>query len=1511
MNFDFSKIRPYDQSQNNGFEELVCQLAHLEKIDGQKTFIRKEGAGGDAGIECYWKLVDDGEIGWQVKYFMDGMDSSKWGQITKSFKTALKKHPNLKKFIVSLPLDKTDSRKMGKGGKTVVSLEDEWNDHVKSWTEIAKAEGRSIEFEFWGKHEIVQRLTIDDPLYSGRALYWFEEPVLNSTTFKSVADRARVSLGDRYTPEFHVELPIAKSLDGLSLNEHWWLTLTDQLTELSKKADDFFNKFLNAKKEILDKEKVKELQSQVSKISQVLDEAIRRKQFVFRLDEIEQSVIDIAKFEDELYSYENDVFKGDDRANSVFRRFFSEFYSLNRFLESIPTKASKIKAALIYGDPGIGKSHLLCDLSLHRLEEGLPTVFLLGSHYRGGNPIDLIKNALDLQSYRNAQVLGALDAAGEACRSRAMIVIDAINEGGFREEWYDHIRAFIEELSGYDNICLLISCRTTYLKYILPDTIKDEILVRVHHRGFQGYEHRAAEKYLSQQGISKPSAPILAPEFTNPLFLKTCCQALKSSGATAFPKGLQGITSLFDFYLQSIEKTIARKKGYNPSEEIIKTCLTEIASRLFPDDLVGIPISDARKIINDHDPNPNKGDSLFDELLHEGIISEDISYKENDRGKPVIRFTYERFSDHFVAEQIIEQYTKDNVSDIFKPEQPLGKLIAERRYYSLEGIFEALAVLLAEKYKLELIDLLPDDTDLNNFALDQLFSQTVIWRSAESFTDRTLELLNSLRGYNHPALDILLVLSTEPDHPWNAELLHRNLVKKTMAERDHEWSIYIADKDFEEEDGESESIVRTLIEWSGFGDLRDIEPERVRLCAVTLIWFLTTSNRKVRDQSTKSLVRILTLYPDLLDGLIDKFCEVNDLYLLERLYAIAYGVVCNSKDTEFIKSIALKVYDLLFKDRVPIPHILLRDYARGILEFANHLSLLPSKIDPESFRPPYKSTWPLENPTEEEIEKLAGDRFKSKIRSSLMGFPGDFGNYSMSSIHNWSPTPITEPRPKTGRECKVEFAEAHLDGDLKERYLRIVAPPKQPEQEKDELEIDEEKIREEFEKMDTEALLELGNQYEKEEEEIEKDKETLWGEINASLDDKQKEYFRWVSGVWEDRSAAFSRKWAQRWVCKRAYSFGWTNELFDDFERTCSHGRGSGYGSHKERVGKKYQWIAYHEFLAHLADNVHWIDRGYSDLEDQKFYGSWQIHARDIDPTIWIRESGEQSYFNEKNVWWQKFKFPIDGITDLEDQKQFLWDEEALPDFAKLLTVSKSGSQNEWTVLRGFWNQHQKNDLDKDAPKLDAWFRLNSLVIAKKDYEKVAKALKTGALVDPDTVHVQSTQHQTFWGEYAWHPSIDHVSGWREPDSWSRNSIPVEYFVPISQYEWEQGSTDHSLNESISFYLPAKELIDELKLVHSQDDFGAWINKSNEVIFLDPSVKEKGASFALIRTDHLQKWLDQNDLEILWLIGGEKQLFSSGADNYYGRLTFNGLYRKEESKVSGDMWFVKEDPTKN
>src|SRR5258707_13785695 len=127
VTIDFPSIRPWRNSRNDGFEELCCQLASLEAPSFGATFFRKEGAGGDAGVECYWLLEDGSEHAWQAKYFFE-LGNSQWVQLDDSVNTALTKHPKLVRYVVCLPIDLPDKRR-----KNQKSLKDKWNERVKKW----------------------------------------------------------------------------------------------------------------------------------------------------------------------------------------------------------------------------------------------------------------------------------------------------------------------------------------------------------------------------------------------------------------------------------------------------------------------------------------------------------------------------------------------------------------------------------------------------------------------------------------------------------------------------------------------------------------------------------------------------------------------------------------------------------------------------------------------------------------------------------------------------------------------------------------------------------------------------------------------------------------------------------------------------------------------------------------------------------------------------------------------------------------------------------------------------------------------------------------------------------------------------------------------------------------------------------------------------------------------------------------------------------------------------------
>ena len=114
-----------------------------------------------------------------------------------------------------------------------------------------------------------------------------------------------------------------------------------------------------------------------------------------------------------------------------------------------------------------------------------------------------------------------------------------------------------------------------------------------------------------------------------------------------------------------------------------------------------------------------------------------------------------------------------------------------------------------------------------------------------------------------------------------------------------------------------------------------------------LAWCFTTSNRRIRDRATKALTALLLTRMDIFPQLLGAFRNVDDLYVLERLYAAAYGACCINPSHERLMAYAEVTFDHVFRKKVPPENLVLRDYARGIVELSCHVGVLPQEVDIE------------------------------------------------------------------------------------------------------------------------------------------------------------------------------------------------------------------------------------------------------------------------------------------------------------------------------------------------------------------------------------------------------------------------------------------------------------------------------------------------------------------------------------------------------------------------------------
>ena len=188
--------------------------------------------------------------------------------------------------------------------------------------------------------------------------------------------------------------------------------------------------------------------------------------------------------------------------------------------------------------------------------------------------------------------------------------------------------------------------------------------------------------------------------------------------------------------------------------------------------------------------------------------------------------------------------------------------------------------------------------------------------------------------------------------------------------------------------------------------------ETVELCSITLAWMFTTSNRFLRDRATKALVSLLTGRFEATTRLVERFSEVSMIYMLRNAFMRWHMALrCAVNDAIGVGKLASMVYEKVFAKGMPPVHILLRDYARGVIERAIYLGSNLEEVDVSLIRPPYKSAWP-KIPDEEEIRPLIPDlnddqqykELAKRIIVSSVIRGGDFESYIIgTNTHstNW------------------------------------------------------------------------------------------------------------------------------------------------------------------------------------------------------------------------------------------------------------------------------------------------------------------------------------------------------------------------------------------------------------------------------------------------------------------------------------------------------------------------------
>lgn len=1024
MAINWHNIRPLEHSQNEGFEELVCQLARNENIPNKKKFVRKGKP--DAGVECYWILENDDEWAWQAKYFTASLGDSQWTQLDKSVETVLDKHPNLTKYYVAIPNDPPDARLSGQN-----SMLDKWNERVEKWEGWASNKGLSVTFVAWWGSDLINRLSKLEN--QGLTYFWFNQEEFTDSWLTNNTEQSIADLGKRYTPNFHedlsVKLDISKTFVGLSRGKQLKNDVEfafDDLLQMGQKAVP--------SEPLLKNEKIK-LSQALNDLAQLFFtaefdgiEPIPQESFKLLIEEIKSTLGDVSGF---YYTEEEKLRKAKPDSHNRYQKFGTEINNVFKAEQAAYDALQEVSSdeialannpyLILKGEAGIGKSHLLADVITSRNKDGSQSLFLLGQHFvTEEDPWTQIKKKLDI-TCSSRQFFGALNAKAESKKQRIILFIDAINEGKGRYFWPDNIRGFAQNIKKYPWLGLVISVRSSYSNLLLPEELisKNEFICTTHY-GFTKVEYEATKIFFDNFGIEQPSIPLLHPEFQNPLFLLLFCEGLSKAGYSRIPK-IQGLTDIIGFFVNSVNQRLSKPNQFDyPSNiNIVDRAISAIMSMKFnaPDKVVSY--EDALIELNTLSQKYGIRSGLLDSLVSEGIFSKNLFLiSESKDYQEGIYLSYERFEDHMMARFLLERHP--NVEDEFKEGGNYYQLFSDlSSCYQNKGILEALSIQIPELTGSELYSFAPHIK--GEHPVIESFVQSLLWRNIEHANQSIIDFINnevcSYRDTKELFWDTIISLCSNPEHFFNGDFLHKNLFEKTLAERDGWWTIYLKGV------YEGNSSIRRLVDWAWNGyDKTHISAESIKLSSISIAWLFTSTDRKLRDEATKALVCLLKDNIDILVEVLTKFEGVNDPYVYERLFATAYGCSLLTTDEASLKSLATYVNSTIFDAEGEIyPHVLLRDYARGVIEFTHHM-YGDLGFDLDKCRPPYKSDFPTKFLTNEELDRkyeVDFDKAKrylysqSNILSSMtteygrgVCSYGDFGRYTFqSALSSWDVNP--------------------------------------------------------------------------------------------------------------------------------------------------------------------------------------------------------------------------------------------------------------------------------------------------------------------------------------------------------------------------------------------------------------------------------------------------------------------------------------------------------------------------
>lgn len=673
-------------------------------------------------------------------------------------------------------------------------------------------------------------------------------------------------------------------------------------------------------------------------------------------------------YERELCS--NTIYK----LNSIQRTFF-----LSTFEKDLITS----QILILTGEVGIGKTQTLAHVAYELFCEQKFVILILGQLINTLDPvhIQITKQLVHFHhDYNLEAVIAMMEAVACTNNTYSYLFIDAINESNNRNIWREGIITLDHLLKNYPHVKLVVSVRKGFEKECLGDysdrnDTPSNGIIHLNHNGFEDLKN--VYDFLSQeQNIISPEL-YLRNEMYNPLFLTWFCQAFSKDKTKNF-------ASLIETILEIADVEASNKCDSIEPYEIIQELLFEF---------INIKKSNSINSVT-------KQDILSLKIWGKYNVKNYLNYiKSLETSGVLCTYKFENQKMYYIGYNLLEEYLHAKLIISSNEKQQslyIASELLKNPCYENISVFCMFTSLYALEYNEECIEIIDAvntlDDNKKSEIIDKYFEALAV-RDADIPFEKFKILLRKYGTFQPPIWLPFIANSTKINRSLNAKGLNKILINLKLNDRDYLWTTYI--NEFTQDD-RIVNVINYIVKGNIFSE---IKTEQIELLMILFTWLLSSSNRILRDKTSKAMVEVLKNHFPICSKLLDNFKDVNDPYILQRLYGIIFGAVVkrNNCDKEIFLSLVLYVFNEIFNKDTVYPDILVRDYARLIIERYEYE--FPGELNAEILKkskPPYKSVRiPKSPPIKKNTSYIKGisDIFSS-MQPDINGYSyGDFGRY--------------------------------------------------------------------------------------------------------------------------------------------------------------------------------------------------------------------------------------------------------------------------------------------------------------------------------------------------------------------------------------------------------------------------------------------------------------------------------------------------------------------------------------